>query len=273
MAMQRIGGAVRGKVAARFAPSALCASSVAPASRVSAGPALAAGTWRPPTAPTEQTTLCARTASVRAPGARWFASEAADSGDAEERRAAALARAQSKKLKIYTKTGDKGSSSLYNGSRAGKGNNPVFAALGDVDELNAFLGLAGEYCRQGHGFLHALREGSAYARAVGVPEGDLPTGGSGGGGTGTAAGEPRTMDVPAQLVEIQSRLLDVGSALATPLDSSSEEQLERVHFADEHVEKLEAWIDVMEDQLPALRNFILPVRMLIVLCVLCGPKG
>ncbi len=41
---------------------------------------------------------------------------------------------------LYTKTGDRGETSLANGSRLPK-NAPLIEALGDVDELNAFVGL------------------------------------------------------------------------------------------------------------------------------------
>lgn len=43
-------------------------------------------------------------------------------------------------MKIYTKTGDKGTTSLADGSRVSK-NNPLLHAYGTVDELNSFLGL------------------------------------------------------------------------------------------------------------------------------------
>jgi len=43
--------------------------------------------------------------------------------------------------KIYTKTGDDGTTGLVDGSRIAK-NDPRMAAIGDVDELNSALGLA-----------------------------------------------------------------------------------------------------------------------------------
>ena len=43
-----------------------------------------------------------------------------------------------------------------------------------------------------------------------------------------------------RLAEIQSRLMDVGSAVATPLDRSSDAKKARVSFAEAHVDVLEA---------------------------------
>lgn len=121
------------------------------------------------------------------------------------------------RYKVYTKTGDKGTTSLYNNERRPK-DDAFFEALGDVDELNASIGLSREHCA-----------------ALGV-------------------------GIEAQLAEIQSRLLDAGSAIATPARSSRPEQLARAAFSSDITATLEGWIDAMEEALPPLKNFILPVR-------------
>jgi cob(I)alamin adenosyltransferase len=124
-------------------------------------------------------------------------------------------------FRIYTRTGDKGSSSLYNGQRRSK-DDAVFAALGDTDELNAALGLAQAHC--------------------------------------ALVGGPRCEVLLPQISHVQSRLLDVGSAIATPLTQSSEAKLSRAMFDDggSSTATLERWIDEFEADLPPLRNFILP---------------
>lgn len=83
----------------------------------------------------------------------------------------------------------------------------------------------------------------------------------------------------AYLEEIQSRLLDIGSAIATPLNNSPEHLIgtyivhgariclllvliifsAKTRFPGTHVSKLENWIDHLDAQLPPLKNFILPV--------------
>eukprot|EP00831_Metopus_contortus_P068270 TRINITY_DN6101_c0_g1_i1.p1 TRINITY_DN6101_c0_g1~~TRINITY_DN6101_c0_g1_i1.p1 ORF type:complete len:235 (-),score=28.77 TRINITY_DN6101_c0_g1_i1:51-755(-) len=50
-----------------------------------------------------------------------------------------------KKFKIYTKTGNDGTSALFDGTRLEK-SHAFFNAIGTVDELNSFLGHAIEHC-------------------------------------------------------------------------------------------------------------------------------
>lgn len=119
-------------------------------------------------------------------------------------------------MKVYTRTGDKGTTALFGGKRRSK-TDPVFEALGNTDELNAMIGLAN-------------------ARLV----------------------EFEAV-LSSQLEVIQSRLIDVGSALATPLTEAKEDAKKRTEFSENHVVALEKWIDEMEETLPPLKNFILPV--------------
>ena len=83
-----------------------------------------------------------------------------------------------KKSGLYTKTGDKGTSSLYNGERRLK-TDIIFEVLGHQDELNCIIGIAREYCLQSQNGLDEM------------------------------------------LSEIQSRLFDLGAAVATPVQTSS----------------------------------------------------
>ncbi|KAF0852891.1 mitochondrial cobalamin adenosyltransferase [Andalucia godoyi] len=129
-----------------------------------------------------------------------------------------------KKSKIYTRTGDRGTSGLFNGTRASK-DNMFFEALGTTDEVNAVLGVAREYLQS--------------------PISSLPT-----------SAVLATLD--EQLSVIQSRLLDLGSAIATPIPTSDSDLLKRVQFPHAHVADIESWIDVWDSQLPPLTNFILP---------------
>ena len=124
-------------------------------------------------------------------------------------------------FRIYTRTGDEGSTSLFNGQRRRK-DDLVFTALGDSDELNAALGLASAHCEAG--------------------------------------GSTRGLALIPQIGVVQSRLLDLGSAVATPRTQSSTKRLERTSFDDAggSAAQLEEWIDAMDAELPPLRNFILP---------------
>jgi cob(I)alamin adenosyltransferase len=124
---------------------------------------------------------------------------------------------QIRKMKIYTKTGDTGTSGLFNGERRQK-DDDIFEALGVCDELNASLGIAMEHCE--------LAE---------------------------------QKEVCFWLEEISSRLFDVGSAIATPVNTTeSKSKLAHTSFDEKHIEWLEKLIDQMDLELPELKNFILP---------------
>jgi cob(I)alamin adenosyltransferase len=51
-------------------------------------------------------------------------------------------------MKIYTKTGDQGTSTCYYGQYAKPKSSEIFDALGDLDELNASVGVAVVFCIQ-----------------------------------------------------------------------------------------------------------------------------
>ena len=120
-----------------------------------------------------------------------------------------------KEPKIYTRTGDKGTTSLFTGERRPK-SDPVFEALGAIDELNSSLGIAREFCI-----------------------------------------DVNNSRILNHLEEIQCILQDVGSHVATPLSSASPQHTKRTEFTAS-TEDLEKWIDAFSEDLPPLRNFILP---------------
>lgn len=124
--------------------------------------------------------------------------------------------------KIYTRTGDGGTTGLVDGSRIAK-SAPLMAAIGDVDEANGAVGLA----------VAALaRDGAA-----------------------ESGGEHAAM-----LTRVQNELFDLGADLATPPDAEvgfgPHDMALRVVPAQ--IARLEEEIDAMNDDLDPLRSFILP---------------
>jgi cob(I)alamin adenosyltransferase len=67
---------------------------------------------------------------------------------------------QEKTIKIYTRTGDFGKTSLFSGERVHKSHDRV-EACGEVDELNAFLGVVSANLPEGHeeilGEIHTIQ--------------------------------------------------------------------------------------------------------------------
>jgi cob(I)alamin adenosyltransferase len=114
-------------------------------------------------------------------------------------------------MKIYTKTGDKGTTSLIGGTKVLKSNERI-EAYGTIDELNSHIGM----CR------------------------DLIT-------------EPQ---LQTSLKEIQDRLFTIGAALAC--DPEKESRMKIPDLRQEDVTNLEKEMDIMDQHLEPLQQFILP---------------
>jgi cob(I)alamin adenosyltransferase len=114
-------------------------------------------------------------------------------------------------LKIYTKTGDKGTTSLIGGTKVSKASIRI-DSYGTVDELNSFIGLCGDTVK-----------------------------------------DEKSENV---LKEIQDRLFTIGSSLAC--DPHKEPQFALPDLNEEDIIFLEKEIDAMNEQLPPMKNFILP---------------
>lgn len=124
-------------------------------------------------------------------------------------------------MKIYTKTGDKGTTSLVSGTRIGKDSQRI-EAYGCIDELNAIMGVA-------------LEE----IRAMKLTENKVSQN-----------------DMVDRLQWIQNCLFSVGGILAT-----EEEKMEKywsVESVNEWTKMLEQYIDEYEMGLSELKSFILP---------------
>ena len=120
--------------------------------------------------------------------------------------------------KVYTKGGDKGATRLVGGREVSKGE-PRIEAYGTVDELNTIIGLA----RTHNG---AVKLNSKVENRI-----------------------------DEMLKTVQNDLFRVGADLAT-LPSDRWEGMERPTTED--IQRLENWIDELNDELPPLKEFILP---------------
>lgn len=124
--------------------------------------------------------------------------------------------------KIYTKTGDQGTTALLGGSRVMKSDERI-EAYGTLDELNSLLGIV-------RAVLLRHRESAKSPEAIGK--------------------------VDADLEKIQNLLFDLGSLLATLPEDRRHFNLQAIEL--EHIEWLEKEIDAMSFVLKPLKNFILP---------------
>jgi cob(I)alamin adenosyltransferase len=113
-------------------------------------------------------------------------------------------------MKIYTKTGDKGLTSLIGGTRVAKHHIRI-ESYGTVDELNSFIGLIGD------------QDIDAHSKGI--------------------------------LKQVQDRLFTIGASLAADPEKSKM-VIPDLHMND--IELLEKEMDLMNNELPELRHFILP---------------
>jgi cob(I)alamin adenosyltransferase len=130
--------------------------------------------------------------------------------------------------RIYTRTGDDGTTALGTGARVPKHSQRI-AAYGSVDETNAAIGLARQHL-------------------------------GGSAGQTTAAPTRINAALDAILARIQNDLFDVGADLCAPEEpgTSQASRRERLRVTDAQVERLEQEIDGMNAQLAPLRSFVLP---------------
>lgn len=68
-------------------------------------------------------------------------------------------------MKIYTKTGDDGTTALFGGKRLGK-DSPIVEAYGTLDELTSYLGVALEQAPDQSGFLTRIQKNLYVIMAV-----------------------------------------------------------------------------------------------------------
>lgn len=120
--------------------------------------------------------------------------------------------------KIYTRTGDDGSTALGSGERVAK-NGARVSAYGTVDETNSLIGVVR---------LHT--------------------------GTG-AAGADAALD--QMLARVQNDLFDLGADLCMP-DRGEELAYEPLRIISAQVERIENDIDTLNGDLEPLRSFVLP---------------
>ena len=131
--------------------------------------------------------------------------------------------------KIYTKTGDKGTSSLYDGNRIAK-HELLFEVLGDIDELSSHIGLlyAHNHCK-----VRDMYENTCYDDILKKYN--------------------TSLSISNFLKNIQKTLQNIATEIAT-VDRTNRKILE---LTEDSVKPLEIEIDKMNESLPKLTGFVL----------------
>lgn len=140
-------------------------------------------------------------------------------------------------MKIYTKTGDDGTTGLFGGPRVAK-NHFRIEAYGTVDELNSQLGVVRASIPVNKGWSYAPAEQTSET-AGSSSESNLPS---------------TEVILSKWLTRIQSELFDLGADLATPLEA----KVKITRFPEAAIIRLEEEIDAFEEGVEPLKSFILP---------------
>ena len=121
-------------------------------------------------------------------------------------------------MSIYTRTGDKGKTRLYQGKTVSKAS-PRVEAYGSVDELNSAIGVA----------------------IIEVKSSKL-----------------KVQSLERELTAIQNDLFEIGASLSNPHSAGSGQARSKVHGLNSRVAQFEKIIDDLTKRLPELSNFVLP---------------
>ena len=138
--------------------------------------------------------------------------------------------------KVYTRTGDKGSTRLVGGKKIPKDAARI-EAYGTLDELNSVMGLA-----------RVFNDDLKRKRVQ-------PSPASGGHVSSLKPELPAAEHLDDILRQLQNELFDLGSELATPADFSYEGMF---RVGEQEVKGLERIIDSCQKDLEPLNSFILP---------------
>lgn len=123
-------------------------------------------------------------------------------------------------MKIYTKTGDRGTTTLFNGDRLTKGD-IIFDVLGTIDELSAHLGMSID--------IYNSKKDVQGATCI------------------------------DNVRLTQPWLIEIGSLVATPADDAkNKEKRLPLNRVSGYVQLIESWIDDTDGRLPRLTTFICP---------------
>lgn len=124
-------------------------------------------------------------------------------------------------MKIYTKKGDTGTTSLYDGTKVTK-SNIIIQSVGDLDELNTEIGTILSYYNINNNI------------------------------------DENNIKYYELLSNIQNEIFDMGAIIANDPNKEKFLKLKLFDIENKFIEKIESYIDEMTAILPQLSNFILP---------------